>query len=136
MSWDIVLLKEKMDFTMSNKNPCIIGKRNEIIEKLVYLIPDANFQDHSWGTLNRKSFSIEFSMGDTEMIDNIMLHVRGSDDSLSTIEAICDELQIYAYDCSGSMEEPLNFSNKKDTRQSFENWQKYRNKVMKKGEHK
>lgn len=134
MSWDIVLLKEKMNLEIQNQKLVSIGKRDVLIEKLVKVVPTIDFQNKSWGVLNQKNFSIDFNMGDNKNIDCIMLHVRGNNDSLPVIKLICEKLEIYAYDCSGSMEEPMNFSNIEDIRESFSNWQKYRDQVIKERE--
>lgn len=82
MSWDVLIMKTKYDFEApEEEQPPVppLGQRDEIIEKLTRRLPNLDYRDKAWGVLEGEGFSIEFNTGDEELVDSIMLHVRGGE---------------------------------------------------------
>ncbi|MCF3110902.1 barstar family protein [Niabella sp. CC-SYL272] len=102
MSWDVLLFKNKFDLNDEQVDPGILGNRSLVIKSLVALIPGLNYADPSWGVLEAPEFSIEFNTGNDEVVNSIMLHIRGGGNPLAVIKLICDELKWVALDCSTS----------------------------------
>ncbi|MFB6365856.1 hypothetical protein ACFCP7_17620 [Paenibacillus elgii] len=105
MSWDVLIMKEKYDFDSPEENqPDIapLGKRDEIIEKLTQCIPNLDYRDEAWGILNDEGFSIEFNTGDEEIVDSIMLYIRGGGTVMDTLQLVCETLDAYALDTSNN----------------------------------
>ena len=75
-----------------------IGKREEVIAKIREALPQAKFDDPSWGTLTGDDYSIEFGIGDDELLYGMTLHVRGSDDVLPHITTLLRALDLRAID--------------------------------------
>ncbi|NQX48036.1 hypothetical protein HQN87_22170 [Paenibacillus tritici] len=132
MSWDVLIMKEKYDFDApEDKQPAIppLGQRDEIIGKLTSCIPELDYRDAAWGFMNGEGYSIEFNTGDEETVDSIMLHIRGGGTVMDTIQLVCDTLEAYALNTSdGSY---INFEQPEEAEQSWEQFQKYRDQVIK-----
>jgi hypothetical protein len=52
------------------------------------------------GLIQSDTFSIEINIGTAEMVESVMLHVRGGDDSIGLIADILDRLNVEALDMS------------------------------------
>ena len=83
MSWDIFVQEIPEDVKQisdmhekySKFKPSPIGMRSEIIKKIKKVVPEANFSDPSWGTIDGDGFSIEVNMGDKEECNGFAFHV-------------------------------------------------------------
>ena len=102
MSWDVLLLKEKCDLNDKDVDVPPLGNRDEIIRTLTALMADLDYSDPTWGILESDEFSIEFNTGREELVDSIMLHIRGGGDPLIIIKLICDHTGWGAFDTSTS----------------------------------
>lgn len=84
MSWDLFVLDlppsadGNRDIPADFK-PVALGLRAEIIRRIQEVVPTADFSDPSWGTFDAPDFSVEFNMGDADVVDCFALHVRGGD---------------------------------------------------------
>jgi len=133
MSWDVLIMKEKYDFDAPEENqPDIapLGKRDEIIEKLTKCIPNLDYRDEAWGILNDEGYSIEFNTGDEEIVDSIMLHIRGGGTVMDTIQLVSETLDAYALDTSDCAY--IDFKQPEQAKESWERFQKYRDKILNK----
>jgi hypothetical protein len=107
MSWDVFVMDVPPGMTDISEipagwRPAPLGKRADIIAKILALYPEANFSgDPSWGTLRLPQVSIEFSFGEGEEIDHFAMHVRGGDPAPHVVAHILRELGMRAL-CSGS----------------------------------
>lgn len=82
MSWDISIQDLPHGITSvqdipDDFEPRPLGDRSEIIARIAEFAPSADFSDASWGELVTPEFVIEFNMGRGELVDGMMLHVRG-----------------------------------------------------------
>lgn len=88
MSWDVLVLhvppnipsakelKETYeDYFDAPEVP--LGPRNGVLALLASVVPEANFSDDSWVTLDAKGYSVEFSLGKDDPTKVMWLHVRG-----------------------------------------------------------
>lgn len=131
MSWDVLIMKTKYDFEApEEEQPPVppLGQRDVIIEKLTRRLPNLDYRDKAWGVLEGEGFSIEFNTGDEELVDSIMLHVRGGGAVMDTLCLICETLEAYALDTSDTGY--IDFGQPEAAEQSWEQFQKYRDKVI------
>jgi len=127
MSWDVTFMKfskevnkiEDIDESMIEE----LGSRENVVNIISKVFPDADFTDKSWGILDREGYSIEFNLPEESNISSIMLHVRGDNRALVAIKKICDETKWKAMD-----EDIINFENEPE--RGLEQWQMYRQQVI------
>lgn len=106
------------DFT-----PLKIGSRSEIISSILEIVPEADFSDPTWGTIESESFSIEINLGEDEILNSFAFHVRGDKTALTIISAILNHLDLRAFDSDGIF-------NPKRSPESFKNWKEYRDFII------
>lgn len=128
MSWDIIVQDipksvKTVEEIPSEFTPQPIGSKNEIIFKILEIVPEANFENRDWGIIEGKSFSIEINIGNEEVLTSFTFHVRGDKKALDLVSAILDHLNLRAFDSNG-------IYNPKTSIGSFENWNAYRNFII------
>jgi hypothetical protein len=130
MSWDIFVqdlpseAKTAADIPSSFR-PSLIGKRSEIIDRIIEIIPAADFTDPSWGLIDGEDWSIEVNLGQEEDCRGFALHVRGGDVAVGAVAAILRRLNLRALDSqSGEF-----FSADNNAIESFRQWRQYRDQV-------
>ncbi|WP_142414217.1 hypothetical protein [Hathewaya massiliensis] len=132
MSWDVIIQSTKdipsEDDMEINSLKSYLGQKSEVIKIVESVFGDVDFSDKSWGILDRKDFSIEFNMdGPRDKVDCIILHVRGEDTCLETIEKLCKSTGWYALDTSTM--DIIDFSDRKNI--GFYEWKDFSDKVIK-----
>ncbi len=94
MSWDVLLMNAPPTLTTVHDFPdgfySELGSRAEVLAILKSAVPGINLADPTWGTLEGRTFSIEFNIGRDNPIQALMLHVRGSDEAIKIIQRICE----------------------------------------------
>ena len=130
MSWDIFVqdlpseAKTVADIPSSFR-PSLIGKRSEIIARIIGIIPSADFTDPSWGMIDGEDWSIEVNLGQEEDCGHFSLHVRGGDAAVGAVAAILRQLNLRALDSqTGGF-----FAADGDAIESFRQWRQYRDQV-------
>jgi hypothetical protein len=103
MSWDILIMDLPPGVRAVNDiphdfRPRALGNRSDLIASVMSAAPMADFSDQSWGTIDGGGFSIEVNIGDAEVVESIMLHVRGGDGSIALIAEILHALKASAVD--------------------------------------
>lgn len=127
MSWDVVMLKEKIDTNNKDYQPPILGKRSDLISKLSEIFSNLDFTDENWGVMNGDGFSIEFNIGSEEDVYSIMLHIRGGGEPTKVIQKIMLEFDWESIDCStGDFMDRNNISS-----ESWTKFQTWRDKIFK-----
>jgi hypothetical protein len=134
MSWDIFV----QDFPSSAKTveeipddykPPVIGKRSEIIDRIVEIVPIVDFSDPSWGVIEGRDWSIEVNIGSHEACEGFVLHVRGGDAAAGAVGVILEQLGLRAIDSqSGRF-----FVAGEEAVRSFREWKRYRNDIVEPG---
>ncbi len=106
MSWDLYVQDwgdfDSLEQIPDDFEPRSIGKRSEIIDSIKKTEPKADFSNPSWGKLDDELFSIEFNMGDSEIVESIVMYVKGGEFAMPHIEKILSSLNLKATDGSTS----------------------------------
>lgn len=82
MSWDLFVQDIPRDVQDVREipddfEPQSLGRRSEIVEQIVAVVPTADFSDPSWGSVEGEICSLEFSMGVDEDVHSFTIHVHG-----------------------------------------------------------
>lgn len=103
MSWDVALLRTEYRTVASiprDHKPGPIEDRAALIAVLTRSFAGLDARDPSWLLLDGPDWSIEISLGDSDPIEVITLHVRGADEVLQVIRNLCEVLGTKAIDYS------------------------------------
>ena len=126
MSWDVFISKEEVK-NLEDGNLAPISDKESFVKNLNSIIPNINYSDEQWGVFKDANCSIEFDIGDENIVTHIMLYIRGEGDHpLAMIKSICDNFECYAMDCSTG--DQMNFD--EINSESFIAWQNYRDKIV------
>ncbi|MGD1945539.1 MAG: hypothetical protein ACFB0A_04530 [Croceivirga sp.] len=130
MSWDLFVQDwgsfDSLEQIPNDFEPKSIGKRSELIEKIKTAEPTADFTNPSWGLLENEFFSIEFNMGDSEVVDSFVMHIRGNELAIPCIGNILESLNLRASDGSTP-----NFFDIEKSKKEMSRWIDYRNSIAK-----
>ena len=129
MSWDLYIQDwgdfNKLSEIPDDFKPLPIGTRAEIIEKIKQAEPLVDFNDESLGRLDTSEFSIEFNMGEAEILNSFVLHVRGNELAVPVIGNILDKLKLKAADGGEDSFFDINSS-----KENMSAWIQMRNKII------
>jgi hypothetical protein len=131
MSWDIFVQDLPRD-AESVKNipadfkPSPIGRRSIIIEKILEIVPTADFSDPAWGRIDGDGWSIEVNIGAEEECRSFAFHVRGGDAAVGAIAAILEHLNLRAL----SSQAGGFFVANMEAVEAFRKWRGYRDQVV------
>jgi len=84
-----------------------------------------NFDNESWGLLETEQFSIEFNMGNDDLLDSFILHIRGNDLALPVIVVILEKLDLKAANGRDNF-----FFDIKKSKESIKAWINYKNEIL------
>jgi hypothetical protein len=101
-----------------------LGSTAAVRSLLSRVLPSIDFSDPTWGILDADEYSIEFSIGAEEPCTSLMLHVRGPEEAIVPIKAVCNETGWKAYDCSDG--ELIDFN--ADPARGLRAWIEFRNR--------
>ena len=130
MSWDIYI----QDFPTTaatvaeipvDFQPHSLGKRSELIAKILDVIPSVDFSNYDCGTFHGGDYTIEFQMGLDEICKSIALFVRGNGNPILLIATLLECLNLRGIDSQTG-----EFFNAEEARTSFSSWQRYRDQVV------
>lgn len=132
MSWDVMLQHlppgiRSISEIQDDFAPPPLGKRAEVIAALCAKLPGLDYSDPTWGRLEGDDCSIEFNTGAENVVEGIMLHVRGGDSALGAVRAACEALGCYAIDCSQG--EIIHWDDA-NAGSGFAAWREFRNRVI------
>ena len=82
----------------SSFRPSLIGKRSEIMAKIIGVIPSTDFSDPNWGLIDGQDWSIDVNLGQDEDCRGFALHVRGGDAAVGAVAVILHRLNLRALD--------------------------------------
>jgi hypothetical protein len=134
MSWDIFVQDIPPSITSvkeipDNFSPAAIGRRPEIIGRILEVVPFADFSDPAWGRIYGSDFSIEVNMGDDDPVFGFAFHVRGGDIAAEVITDILLHLGLRAFDPTA----PSGiFKVGEDPVIGLRRWREFRNSVLNK----
>jgi hypothetical protein len=131
MSWDVFV----QDFPSHAKTvaeipddfqPAPIGRRSDLIRKILQVVPTADFSNPAWGLIDGGDWSMEVNMGGEEDCDGFALHVRGGDVAVGVVAAILEKLGLRALNSqTGEF-----FVAGAGSVASFQKWRAYRDQVV------
>lgn len=129
MSWDISIQDLPAGVTSvadipDDFVPQPLGPRADLIARIAKFSPATDFSDVSWGELVTPEFVIEFNMGRAEIVDGMMLHVRGGGEAAAFVDKLLEHLDMRAIDYSEG-----EFFDLDSATQSFGQWQDFRDRV-------
>lgn len=130
VSWDISIMDLPSDAASiadipDDFQPEPLGSRVDLIAAIREVAPSVDFSDPSWGELVTPDFVIEFNMGSEEVVDSMMLHVRGGEPVVDFLDALLTRLGRRAIDCSEG-----EFFSPATSGESLRSWQQYRDIVV------
>ncbi len=130
MSWDLIVQDlpagvDNVDDVPEDYVPKVIGRRSEIIAKIMEVAPMADFSDPSWGVIDSDGFSMEVSMGDEEECEGFALHIRGGDAAIGLAADIIDHLGLRAFD---PQSDTGIFRRGPEAEESLRRWRAYRDR--------
>jgi hypothetical protein len=131
MSWDLFAMKlpreaRSVDELDDGYEPPPIGPRHAVIEAIASAVPTVDFSDPSWGFIETDQASIEVNLGREEIVDSFALHVRGGGvEVLTLITELLAAVDVRAIDGSSG-----DFFDADNSRQGWEDWQRYRDDVI------
>lgn len=125
MSWDIYIIKfdgkptlealEAEDF-----KPLPMGTAEDVRKCISAQWPQTDWDDPDWGSYESNRLSIEFNLGNG-IINDLMLHIRGSGDPTPSIVSVCRQNGWTAMDGDAFLDEASN--------KSWQDWQRFRDQV-------
>lgn len=127
MSWDVIIfnlpdnVKTVLELTDESMTP--LGSRDYILSVISSVFPQADLSDPTWVVLDGDDYSIEFSLGQDEQLETLMLHVRGDIEAINAIENFCKATGWRAFD--SSVGEFIDFTDPNRDR-GIKRWQEYR----------
>ena len=131
MAWDVLIFNLRGaspssldDLKESDVFP--LGPAMQVRQRISTLLPDVDWSEPEWGIYGDDGVSIEFNIGNEELVENMMLHVRGDGDAISVIGRFVPSLGWKALDCSTS--EFLDFQNPSE--EGWKGFQAFRNKII------
>lgn len=131
MSWDIFVQDlpneaQTIDDIPDDFVPQPIGKRSEIIQKILEVVPFADFTDPSWEIIDGPDYAIEVNIGKHEIVDGFAFHVRGGDTGAGIVADILGHLNLRAIDPNSES----SFFERESAVQNLRKWRDYRNQVI------
>jgi hypothetical protein len=105
MSWDIFIQNlpsglGSLDDIPEDYVPAPIGARAKLIEMIKDAVPAADFSDPAWGIISTDDASVEVNIGEDDLVDSVMLIVRGGEGGVAVVEAIVSRLGLPAIDAA------------------------------------
>jgi len=111
MSWDLMAFKAPSGFKSPKDlpkswEPETFASQTEVRAKLTELLPAIQFEKHDksgalWGTYKGDGFSLEISLGETALVNNLWIAVRGDMKALAVVSAIVDAFGLRGVDLQG-----------------------------------
>ena len=103
MSWDIFVqelppnVRTVADIPDTFR-PGPLCKRADLIRRIKDFTPAVDFSDPAWGSLDAPTFSVEFNLGQHDMVEGFALHIRGGDAAAGFVAELLTHLGFRALD--------------------------------------
>ena len=132
MSWDIFVQDlpagvRSLDDIPADFRPTPLCDRTTLIQRIRQVAPSADFTDPAWGHLETPTFSVEFNLGEDELVECLALHVRGDDAAAAFVSELLSHLGYRALDpqSDSGLFEPGRVA-----LESIHRWRRYRDSVL------
>lgn len=106
MSWDVLVRNYQgsppadSDEIAAAPDPNVLGSATAVREAISKHLDGVDWTDPAWGIYESGGFSIEFSIGGGEVVDSMMLHVRGGGDAIADMLRFAEPNKWSLFDCS------------------------------------
>lgn len=132
MSWDVAIMKFSRDISsieeMGDEAPLNLGDRSFVHKAVLEFFPNTNWTDPAWGLYDGEFGSIEFNLGDKDLAEGMMLHIRATDQIVKPIIALCLKNGWSGLDTSSGK-----FIEKSENpTDGINTWRQFRDRVLKK----
>lgn len=96
MGWDLFICKFSQAYeamaAIPDKERCHpLDIRDEVRKTITAAFPRTDWSDARWGVCDAGSGVIEFSLGDDEPVEGILVHIRSGRSVLPSIVQICQQ---------------------------------------------
>ena len=105
------------------------GARDDVIKRILEVVPTANFSNPAWGLIDGGSWSVEVNLGLDTLCNGFALHVRGGDEAVGVVAAILAHMRLRAIDSQTADF----FEAGPAALQSFQKWREYRARTVDEG---
>lgn len=135
MSWDIFVMDIPSDVRRVEEipedfKPAPLMSRGALIERIMAIVPTADFSDPTWGNIEGPDYSIEVNIGEDDPVSSFAFHVRGSGDAAAgVVAAILSDLGLRAVDTAAD-DTTGGFFDAERALESFRRWRDYRDLVI------
>jgi hypothetical protein len=130
MSWDVMLMGVPSNVVTVADFPdgfsSELGPKSQVLSTLAAILPELDLTDPTWAILDSDDFSIEFGIGDDDPVEIIMLHVRGGDSVIRTIQCICEHTGWRAFDTGTG--DFINFA--ENPAEGLQKWRAFRDQIV------
>lgn len=132
MSWDIFVADFPKDaLTLDDVPEGFEGgplmARRELIERVIEVVPEADFSNPTWATIEGPDYSIEINVGDEDPVRSFAFHVRGGDLAVGVVAAILEHLGLRAVDTG---RDDGGFFDPDSAQDGLRRWRAYRDQVV------
>lgn len=130
MSWDVSVVRfSKPHVSVSEipdeEKPLPLGALSSVHAAVADVFPGVDFSDPTWGTWDCDAGSIEFNTGEDDPVEDMMLHVRASEDVIAGIVELCRRNDWRAIDCTDG-----EFLDDTDPAKGLTAWRAFRDRVL------
>lgn len=130
VSWDISIMDLPSDAVTVEDipqgfKPGPLGLRADLIARITEVAPMADFSDPSWGQIETPEFVVDVNIGREEVVDSIMLHVRGGGAAPGFVADLVNHLGRRALDSQTG-----EFFAPDSAHESFAAWRAFRDRVV------
>jgi hypothetical protein len=103
MSWDIYVqdlpaTAISTDDIPDDFRPRPLGSRQRIIASILKIAPFSDVSNPSWIRIDGHGADLEVSLGDDEIVEHFVIHVRSGEASIGVIAAVLEDLGYRALD--------------------------------------
>ncbi len=125
MSWDVFIQHLPasalcMADIPDDFEPLPLGRRQEVVNVILSIFPDADATDPTWLTLQKPGYTISFGTGTEELVTGLTLHVRGDESVIAPIAQLIERLGARGIDSfTGEFFDPAT------ARESIRRWRAY-----------
>ena len=131
MSWDLFVQDipesvQALGDIPDDFHPRPLGSRSEIVRQILEVVPDADFSDPAWGTVDQPEYSMEFNLGGDEEVTSFTLHVRGGDAAAGLVADLLNRCGWRAFDpaSESGVFDPASAA------ESLQRWRAHRDRVL------
>ena len=132
MSWDVMVCNyngtppNNIENLPDDHKPPPLGMTGTVRNSISRYLPDVDWSDPTWGIYDGDEFSIEINTGDEDLIDSIILHVRGDGNAIDAMLQFANPNKWSLLDLStGKYLDPKNPS-----QEGWENYKAFRDKAL------